>query len=116
MKIVLTGTIEQISTRLDGTIKLVWGTNEMDSTEASKLFELRGKFCKALLTDTGISPLEDKLLEETKIVDGKKVKTKSQRLRAVLFRVFELSGEPDFDVFYNNQLEIIIEHFKKKLD
>lgn len=117
MKIILACTVESISTRQDGTIKVSLGTQEIDSTQAASIFSLRGKFCKTLLTDSNIQPLEEKLIEETKIQDGKKIKTQSQRLRAVLFRCWEAGGQiGEFDQFYNSETEKIIEHYKKKLD
>lgn len=117
MKIILASTVESISTRQDGTIKIALGTQEMDSTQAASIFALRGKFCKVLLTDSNIQPLEESLIEETKIQDGKKIKTQSQRLRAVLYRCWEAGGmSGEFDQFYNVETERIIEHYKKKLD
>lgn len=117
MKLILTGTIESISTRQDGTVKFVVGTQEMGSDDAGKLFEFRRQFIKCLITTDNISPLEEKMIVETSIVDGKRVKTKSQRLRAVLFVLYEQSGLTiDFDDFYNTEMERLIEGIKSKLE
>lgn len=44
-------------------------------------------------------------------------KTKSQRLRAVLYCIYQKEKpQVDFDVWYGGQMEKIIEHFKGKLD
>ena len=48
--------------------------------------------------------------------DGRK--TQSQRLRNVLYRVFELTGKPasEFNAWCTDEMERIITHYKKKLD
>lgn len=117
MKLILTGVIENIGTRQDGSVKLVLGANEMDSKQVGDLFQLRNQFVKCLLSDTNITPLEESLVNEENIKDGKKVKTKSQRLRAVLFRIHEQEKTSlTFDQWYDNKMESLIEHYRSKLD
>ena len=118
MKIVLESTIETIATRQDGTITIKIGTQELDPSKAGELFSLRGKFIKVLLSDSNITKLEEEAIDSTSLVSGKKNKTASQRLRAVLFKINELNGgnEESFEQFYKNEMEKVIEHFKKKLD
>lgn len=45
-------------------------------------------------------------------------KTQSQRLRGVLFRNWESQnkGHKEFSDYYKSEMEIIIQHFKNKLD
>jgi hypothetical protein len=45
-------------------------------------------------------------------------KTPSQRLRGVLYRVFELTGKTkgEFDSWYVGEMERIIDHYKAKLE
>ena len=43
-------------------------------------------------------------------------KKQSQRLRAVLYKVWEQEGDGEFREYYRHQTERIIEHFKSKLD
>jgi hypothetical protein len=117
MKLILSGTIESISTRQDGTIKFVFGTQELDSSQAGQLFQLRNTYAKCLLSDTNITPIEDKIIDEEVMKDGRKIKTQSQRMRAVLYRVWETTTQTqDFDQWYNSETEKIIEHYKTKLD
>jgi hypothetical protein len=118
MKIVLSSILENISTRSDGSVKLTLGTQEMDESNAASLFGLRNKFVKVLISDSNITPLEEKLIDETKILDGKKVKTKSQRLRAVFFKLHQQEGgtEENFDAFYDEKMERLIEQIKSKLE
>lgn len=117
MKLLLNGTLENISTRQDGTIKFTFGTQELDSSQAGSLFQMRNKYTKCLLSDSNISPLEDKMIDEEVMKDGRKIKTQSQRLRAVLYRVWETTTQiEDFDTWYKAETERVIEHYKKKLD
>lgn len=117
MKIVLTSILENISTRSDGSVKVTLGSQEMDESNAAHLFGLRNKFIKVLLSDNNISPLEERMIDEQKIQDGKKIKTRSQRYRAVIYRQWEQSAsELDFDTFYNNHMDNIIEVEKSKLE
>ena len=117
MKIILAGTLESIKTRVDGSISISYACNEIDSTEAGRLFQLRGRYCKALLSDTNITEMESKLIDEEVMKDGRKVKSHSQRLRSVLFRLHEnIQSHQDFDEFYREKMEGLIEHFKQKLD
>lgn len=116
MKIVLSGVIENLSTRADGTVKLTFGIQEMDSSNMGQLFEMRNKYCKCLLSDTGVTELEAVAVDSVSIV-GTKKKSPSQRLRAVLYRVHEQTGlNIDFESFYATELERMIEHYKSKLN
>lgn len=118
MKIILESTVESIASRVDGTITIKIGTQELDPSKAGELFQLRGKLCKILLSDSNITKLEEELVDNTNIVSGKKKKSASQRLRAVLFRINESNGgnEENFEAFYNSEMERIIEHYRNKLD
>lgn len=117
MKILLESILEGISSKVDNTVSLKFGTQELDSSKAGELFSLRGKFVKLLISDTNITNLESELIDSTPLVNVKKNKTESQRLRAVLFRVHEQgNGEVDFETFYKSEINRIIDHYKTKLD
>jgi len=116
MKLIIVGTVESLGTRQDGTIKINFGTQEMESEDAGKLFHFRNKYCKLLLTDDNITDFEANLVS-AEAITGTKKKSSSQRLRAVLYRLFEQTGlQIDFEDYYRTELERIIEHFKGKLD
>lgn len=114
-KIIIEAIVEAISSKVDGTVSIKIGTQELDSSNAGSLFSLRGKFIKVLLSDSNITTLESELVDSTQLVSGKKNKTPSQRLRAVLFRLSE-QQQQEFEQFYNNELEKIITHYKSKLE
>lgn len=116
MKIIIEAQIDAIASKVDGTVSIKIGTQELDKNAAGDLFGLRGKHCKVLISDSNITTLEAELVDNTSIVGGKKNKTPSQRLRAVLFRINEQAENIDFETFYNNEMNKIIEHFKSKLE
>lgn len=117
MKLILSGVLENIATRTDGSIKLVVGTQEMGTDDAGRLFTMRNKYIKVLLSDNNISPIEEKLIDEEHIEGGKKAKTHSQRLRAVMFKVHENQGiQQDFDKWYKAEMEIQIDKWKEILN
>lgn len=116
MKIVLESTIESISSRVDGTVVIKISTQELNPDAAGKLFQLRGKFAKTLLSDSNITDVEAEIVDSANITNGKKNKTPSQRLRAVLFRLHELNDTGNFETYYNSELDKIITHYKNKLD
>jgi len=116
MKIILEATIEKISTRADNTVTIGLGSQEIDPTNGAALFSLRNKFVKVLISDSNITTLEAELVDNSQVV-GVKKKTPSARLRAVLFRVWEKAeGTVEFNDFYENELNKIIEHYKTKLE
>lgn len=118
MKIVLECIVETIASKVDGSVSIKLGTQELDPSKAGELFSMRGKFTKVLLSDSNISKLEEELVDNTSLVSGKKNKSQAQRLRAVLYRVNEQQGgdEVSFEAFYKSETDKIIDHYKSKLE
>ena len=117
MKIIIESIVDSIASKVDGTVTIKISTQELDSTSAGNLFALRGKFIKCLLSDSNITKLEEEVVDNQPLVSGKKNKTESQRLRSVLFLVHQQKEvNEDFEVFYKNEMNKIIEHFKSKLE
>jgi len=115
MKLIIQATIENISTRNDNTIKVVLGTQEVDSSIAGSLFQMRNKLAKVLISDTNITDIESALVDEQKISASKK-RSSSSRLRNVLYVYHEQQGlDMDFETFYTSEIEKIITHYKTKL-
>lgn len=117
MKIVLAGGVEGIKTRVDGSVTITYVCNELDPKQFGELYQLRNKFCKALFSDNNISALDQAVIDEAPVYDTTKVKSKSQRLRSVFFRIWEQQGSiGSFDEFYNSKMESVIEHYRSKLE
>lgn len=102
--------IEQISTRQDGSLKIVLGTQELSPEEMAKLFDAFGKFRGG----------EEGALESVKLNEqnAEGIKTPAQRLRSVLFVLWKQQGQKyrTFDAFYSTYLESIIDQIKEKLE
>lgn len=115
MKLIFPGVIEKIATRVDKTVCVTLGSQEITNDDAGRLFQMRGAYCKILLSDDNITTLEEEMIVATSVT-GTKQKTPSARLRAVFFRLHEQNGLPiSFDDFYSVEMEKIITHFKSKL-
>lgn len=103
--------ISSIRAKVDGSIGLSMSTPELTNDEKVAFMSLQNINCQIL-----IEPLELKsdLLE----VKGEtETKTCSQRLRGVIYVLYEQKGkEGDFEQFYKRQMEKIIDVMKEKLD
>jgi len=117
MKIVFDATLEGLSTRMDDTIKVVIGTQEVTAEQGLALLKLRGKFCKVMLSDTAIEQKEIDAVDSLPIKDESNNKSNSQRLRSVLFINWQQSKQTtNFDDYYNSEMNRIIDHYKAKLN
>lgn len=119
MKIVLAGLLENISSRADGSIKLTFGTQEIEPQQAGELFQLRGQYSKLLLSNTNIEPDEEAAMDEAYIKDGRK-RTKAGRLRSTFFVIWnkskEIKNTVSFETFYNDEMEKLIEAAKERIE
>ena len=115
MKIIqIQGEIESISTRVDKTLKITLGTQELKPEDMLTLFELR-QLPVHILVAQAVLKTED-LGDITVPVKVKGKKSASNRLRNVLFVFHEQQGmTEDFDTFYERKLESIIDSVKKEL-
>lgn len=118
--IVTAGYITGIRTLADKSINVTTTTQELTSQQAGDLFSLQGKYVKILFSEEAIS---NEAIDEVKGLElaapVKNKKSQSSRLRDVFYRIWEKQGGTvlagDFDEYYENQMEIIINHFKAKL-
>lgn len=115
--ILVAATVENITTRKDNTVKLVLGTQELSAAKAGELFSLMNKTAVMY-----ISPKEAVTQSEIDQVDQIDPefggKTQSQRIRNVLYLLYEKNKEgfKDFDTYYKSKTEKYIEHLKSKID
>lgn len=122
MGIVLTGAIEKISTRKDGSRKVEIGTQEMGPEETAKLFEFENIFSKIYLTNEGITQDAADQIDSVKIQlpsdnKPKKKKTQSQRLRDALYILWSKTENEysDFDNYYEDAMERLVSMVKDKI-
>lgn len=112
----LASIVENVSTRRDGTIKLTLGTQEISQGKAGELFTMQNKIVALY-----ISPKDSIPQKVMDMVDQADVdlpgKTKSQRQRAVLYRIWELDkeGHKTFESYYAAKMEAHINELKEHL-
>lgn len=108
----LNAIITGISSKVDRSLSLRISTPELTNKERADFMEYQGINCN--LT---VEPLDEKA-EGIEMIDRElETKTKSQRLRAVLFILWKQEGEQGkFEDYYKNKMEGLIEHFKNKLE
>ncbi len=114
--IVLPAQIESIASRKDKTIRLTLGTQELNPNTAAQIFSMDQQFCYfAIKTE---SFLQNELDSINDLKADINAKTPSQRLRNILYRLYEQDnqGFKDFTTFYISIMEKICEHYKNKID
>jgi hypothetical protein len=108
--------IENVTTRKDRTLKLTIGTQELAPDKTAFLFSMAHNVIALY-----ISPKETVSQKEIDQVDQLDPefggKTQSQRIRNVLYKLFEQNKEgfKDFDTYYHSKTEMYIEHLKSKI-
>lgn len=117
-KILFSGILEGISLRADKSLSLRITTQEITDADKLKFMGFHQQFTQILFKSTDISKNDVKELDQTEInVYESSAKTPSQRLRGVLYRVWEDAGKQgEFPQFYAGEMEKIITHYKGKLD
>ena len=106
--------VESISTRADGTLKVVFGTQELTPEQATILFGLRGKQGWLLFSENSI---ETKDVPEEQAVEFKGDKSPSQRLRNTLYVYWEncTNKSKTFKTWYDEWYEKKINEVKDYL-
>ncbi|GAC1503485.1 MAG: hypothetical protein NVS1B10_08590 [Candidatus Saccharimonadales bacterium] len=107
--------ITSLSTKVDGSISIKLETRELNSADSATLFELRGAEAWTIIAQSEIKE-EDVKLPTERPDPSIGTKTPSQRLRAVLYRVWQQSGGgTDFESYYRISMERVIDQLKDKL-
>ena len=119
--VIFEGGVNKVSTLADGTLSINIHTQELPEETMMRVFSLRKSPGMVLISSDDISKAEVQEVEKfTTDFEVGKTKTASQRLRAVLYREWEQEGEPrgytDFPVFYESQMERIINKYKTTLE
>lgn len=116
--IIIPAVFEGYRTLKDRTLKITFETQELNSQELLGIAENVSEYGYLAFKKEPFREEEKRLIEaaETNFDDG--FKTPSQRLRAVLYRLWEKDNQDieTFTLYYNSQMERLINHFKSKLD
>lgn len=115
--ILLPATIESIATRKDRTVSVKIGTQELDPNKAGKVLVLQNKLCFVAIKETEFQPDEIEMLSKANEDIDTVGKSSSERLRNVIYVLYKQDnqGFTEFDSFYRNKMEAIINHLKTKI-
>lgn len=107
--------ISRVQTMSDGGLRLFVDTQEVGPEDKGLIMGLHKKLGWFLFAETQIAEEETLNLPEIKLEQGQK--TESQRMRAVLFLVWQKKGKQGmFDDFYKKWMNGSIEKLKELLD
>lgn len=115
--LLLPAIVNSLRSLKDGSISILFETQELSPAKAGEVFSYRGK-----LVALYISPKETIPQRELDQIDSVDVdlpgKTKSQRVRNCLYRIWELQpdGHKNFESYYNSKMEEHITNLKTVLD
>jgi len=107
--------VTKVTTMRDKSLRLQIDTQELNAEEKALVFSLHEKFGYMAFKELPINP-EDVNVPEY-VPEFKDDKTPSKRLRAVIYKIWEQeNSQMKFDDYYKSKMEMIIEHYKSKLE
>ena len=108
-------TVHKVSTLVDGGLKVEIMTRELQPEQMTAVFEQKGSEGWFLFKENSIKPEEIKDLPDVRV--EKTDKSPSERLRAVLYRLWETTSKTKTaDQFYKEYIDKTIEAIKEKLN
>jgi len=111
---IVPATMSSVSTLKDKTLKVTFHCQEMEAEQAAECIRLNQTFGWLVFAS---EKAEDYFVPDAPPPEFKTSKTPAQRLRAVVFIYWQqLGGEGDFEVFYREKMEMMINLVKGKLD
>ena len=116
--LILNTTFEGFSTRVDKTLKLVFGTQEVTPEQVMQLTVALQKFVYLALSVEEFRSEEKEILKNIKTDFDDTSKSQAQRIRAVLFLLWKQGngGYEDYELFYRHHTEKYIQHLKSKIE
>ncbi len=114
--LLLAGQLEEKRQLKDGVVKFAVVCNEMPAEKLAELFALKNSFVYIAVKPENFLATELAGLEEIK-ADSDVGKTPSKRLRNSLYVLWKSEGETggNFEIWYINYMEKIINHVKNKI-
>jgi hypothetical protein len=118
MGIAIQGTVEGLQTRKDRTLKLTIGSQELKGKQMAELMDLNQSLVYVYVSPKSVTKQERDLIDGVEIDAPTNVKTASQRLRNVFYRIWSnnATGVDKFEDYYKQRMESIIEHYKEQID
>lgn len=102
--------------KVDGSVKLIFETRELNGAEIAILADYRQKE-GWLLFSANSDDLKESDIPDEKADSMTGQKTQAQRLRGVIYRLWEQNGKKgDSENYYRSVMESLIEQLKEKLE
>ena len=117
MSVLTTGIINGFRVLQDRTVRLTFDLQEItDPVKLAEIVSLNGKFSKVLISDENIIKEVSDVVEALEVEEEGR-KSESQRLRAVLYRLWEQDndGIEDFSLFYRSRMDRLIDQINLKI-
>lgn len=108
------GQISSISAKVDGSLGLRLNTPQLESEEKVEVMKLQN-----LNLNVTLNPSEEPGAQTIQVKNKVDGKTPSQRLRSVLYVLWSQTkkpGDQDFELFYTQKINSIVEKIKERLD
>lgn len=108
--------VDGISPLKDKGMSIRFHTKELSEDEKVLLISFYQKYGWLVFSEDSVQ--EELLPEQDTDVEGRRVKTPSQRLRSTIYVYGKQLGKPgeEFDTFYRHEMEKLINYYKNKLD
>jgi len=112
--IIVPAQLENISTLKDGTIKLVYETQELKPSDVGILFSYRNHLGYLAFKPETFDKDQIDMIEGLKVEDFENEKSDSKRMRNVLFRLWQIDkyGYDDFNLYYKYRMNDLIDMLK----
>ena len=115
--VIFEGGVNKVGTLADGSLSINIHTQELTDETMMRVFNLRKKPGMVLISSGDITKQEIDAVENFTSDFEFNGKTPSQRLRSVLYKVWKQSSQDfDFPIWYESQMERIINKYKATLD
>ena len=125
--IVFEGGVDNIRTLADNSLRVSLGTPELSPETVGNLYSILKQPGFVVLSTQPISQKQIDAVEAASIDMEFDTKTPAQRMRAVLYRLWEQTSPKEkneegttqyveFELFYKRKMNEIINHLKSKLD
>jgi hypothetical protein len=114
--IIIPSILESISTLKDGTIKLVFETQELKPSDVGIIFSYRKGLGYLAFKPETFDEDQVKLIEGLKIDEFENEKSDSKRMRNVFFRLWQIEshGYDDFNLYYKYRMNNLIDMLKSE--
>lgn len=109
--------LESIATRIVLSLRVAFGTQELPPSVAGDLFSMQNRYCYLSIKAEPFRDEEIKAISQLEANSDDGFKSPSQRMRGVLFRLFEQNNEgyKTFTLYYDSKMEQFINHLKAKI-